>query len=100
MARPQRWNVDAIRNFMLLIGPVSSPLRLPDVLGAARRLPRAGGDTLAVVAVGLLLPFSPLAGPLGFVPLPGAYFLLGAATATYLVEIAKRLLARRLLPSA
>jgi P-type Mg2+ transporter len=24
VARPQRWNIDVIRNFMLLIGPVSS----------------------------------------------------------------------------
>ena len=55
--------------------------------------------TVTVVVVGLLLPFSPLAGPLGFVPLPGTYFLfLGAATLTYLVlvEIAKRGLAGRL----
>jgi Mg2+-importing ATPase len=49
--------------------------------------------TAAVVLVGTLLPFSPLAGPLGFVPLPAAFFLfLGVATVTYLflVEIAKR----------
>jgi Mg2+-importing ATPase len=59
--------------------------------------------TVIIVVVGLLLPFSPLAGPLGFVPLPGPYFLfLGAATLTYLVlvEIAKRSLARRLNPAA
>ena len=59
--------------------------------------------TIAIVSVGLLLPFSPLAEPLGFVPLPGMYFLfLGVATATYLVlvEIAKRVLVRRLIPAA
>jgi Mg2+-importing ATPase len=44
--------------------------------------------TLLVVAVGLLLPFSPLAGVLGFVPLPAAYFaFLGAATVTYLLLV-------------
>jgi Mg2+-importing ATPase len=49
--------------------------------------------TVAVVLVGTLLPFSPLAGPLGFAPLPAGFFLfLGVATVTYLllVEVAKR----------
>lgn len=53
---------------------------------------------LAVVAIGLYLPFSPLAGMLGFTALPGAYFtFLAIATITYLflVEGAKRLLLRR-----
>jgi len=56
--------------------------------------------TLAVVAVGLLLPFSPLSNVLGFTPLPGKYFLfLAAMTVTYLffVEVVKRRLMRRLL---
>jgi len=35
--------------------------------------------TLAIVGVGMLLPFSPLAGFLGFVPLPPLYFLILAA---------------------
>jgi Mg2+-importing ATPase len=52
-----------------------------------------------IVLVGLAVPFSPLAGPLGFTPLPGAFFLfLVGATGTYLglVEIVKRrLMARR-----
>lgn len=55
---------------------------------------------IAVVGVGLLLPFTPLAAWLGFVPLPAAYFLyLVPATLTYLVlvEIAKRRLLRRAL---
>jgi P-type Mg2+ transporter len=46
----------------------------------------------------MLLPFTPLAAPLGFVPLPGLYFLfLAAMTLTYLllVEGAKRLILRR-----
>ena len=54
--------------------------------------------TLIVVATGLLLPYSPFAGPLGFVPLPGAYFAyLIAATLVYLVlvEFGKRILLTR-----
>jgi Mg2+-importing ATPase len=56
--------------------------------------------TLGVVAVGLLLPFSPLSNVLGFTPLPGKYFLfLAAMTVTYLffVEVVKRHLMRRLM---
>jgi Mg2+-importing ATPase len=52
---------------------------------------------LAVVAIGLYLPFSPLAGVLGFTPLPAAYFaFLAVATGAYLllVEVAKRRLLR------
>ena len=51
--------------------------------------------TVAIVVIGTLLPYSPLAGALGFVPLPGSYFaFLIASTITYLllVEITKRLL--------
>jgi Mg2+-importing ATPase len=50
---------------------------------------------LAVVAIGFYLPFSPLAGMLGFTSLPAAYFaFLAIATAAYLllVEVAKRCL--------
>ncbi len=49
--------------------------------------------TLAVVLLGILIPFSGLANLLGFVPLPGPYFaFLAIAGATYLllVEVAKR----------
>jgi Mg2+-importing ATPase len=49
--------------------------------------------TVAVVVVGLVLPFSPFAAPLGFVPLPPLYFgFLALATITYLgfVELVKR----------
>lgn len=56
--------------------------------------------TLGVVAVGLLLPFSPLSNVLGFTALPGKYFLfLAAMTVTYLffVEVVKRHLMRRLM---
>jgi len=51
--------------------------------------------TLATVAIGVLLPFSPLARPLGFVPLPGRYlWFVAAASLIYLclVEAAKRVL--------
>jgi Mg2+-importing ATPase len=50
-------------------------------------------NTLTVVAVGLALPWSPLAGLLGFTALPFPFFLfLGISTITYLllVEAAKR----------
>jgi Mg2+-importing ATPase len=53
---------------------------------------------LIIVAAGNLLPFSPLAGPLGFAPLPGSYFTyLAVATFVYLVlvEFGKHLLLSR-----
>jgi Mg2+-importing ATPase len=52
---------------------------------------------LAIVAIGVYLPFSPLAAVLGFTPMPAAYFAFVAlATAAYLVlvEAAKRRLLR------
>jgi Mg2+-importing ATPase len=55
--------------------------------------------TAAVVLIGLLLPFSPLASMLGFVRLPWTYFVfLAGATLTYLalVEVVKRPVMRRL----
>jgi Mg2+-importing ATPase len=48
---------------------------------------------VAVALAGLILPYTPLAAPLGFVPLPFGYFVfLAAATLTYLllVEVAKQ----------
>ena len=53
---------------------------------------------LGVVAVALLLPYSPLAGPLGLVPLPPVFFaFLAAIVAVYLgvVELVKRRLGTR-----
>jgi Mg2+-importing ATPase len=135
---PQRWNIDTIRNFMLVIGPLSSVydfltfFTLLTVFAAPAALFHTGwfveslatqtlvlfvirtarsplrsrpsawltATTLLVVAVGCLLPFTPLAPTLGFVPLPPAYFLfLGAATVTYLglVEAVKRRLIGRLI---
>jgi Mg2+-importing ATPase len=54
--------------------------------------------TLGMVAIGIALPFLPIAQRLGFTPLPGIYFVfLAVATFTYLllVEFAKRWLMRR-----
>lgn len=54
--------------------------------------------TLAVVAVAVALPYSPLAGPLGFEPLPGAFLAaLAGMVVTYvlLVEVTKRWFFRR-----
>jgi Mg2+-importing ATPase len=54
--------------------------------------------TLLIVAVGLVLPYTPLAGPLGFTPLPVLYFLfLAGMVVSYLllVELVKRRLMRR-----
>jgi Mg2+-importing ATPase len=139
MRQPHRWDVSLIRNFMLVVGPVSS---LYDFLTfyallvvfhanatlfhtgwfveslATQTLVlfviRTAGNpfksrpsrplivtTLAIVVVGIALPFSPLAHLLGFAPLPPAYFLfLTACTATYLllVDVVKRWLMRRMEP--
>ena len=54
--------------------------------------------TVMIVVAGALLPFSPLAGILGFVPLPGSYFAyLTSATIVYLLlaEFGKRILLGR-----
>jgi Mg2+-importing ATPase len=134
---PQRWRIDTIRNFMFVIGPISSVydfltfFTLLTVFAAPAALFHTGwfveslatqtlvlfvirtarsplrsrpsawltATTLLVVVVGCLLPFTPLASALGFVPLPPAYFVfLVAATATYLVlvEAVKRRLIGRL----
>jgi Mg2+-importing ATPase len=56
--------------------------------------------TLVIVLLGILIPVSPFAGKLGFMPLPPIYFaFLAAATLTYLllVEAAKRILMRKTL---
>jgi P-type Mg2+ transporter len=54
--------------------------------------------TLVIVAIGILLPYTPLAGLLGFKPLPPLYFLfLAGMVVSYLllVELVKRRLMRR-----
>jgi Mg2+-importing ATPase len=53
--------------------------------------------TLAIIAIGILLPYTPLAAALGFTPLPTLYYLfLVLMTVTYLliVEVVKRRLMR------
>jgi Mg2+-importing ATPase len=137
MARPRRWNMDFIRNFMLAIGPVSSLFDfftfylLLVVLAANETLFRTGWfvesiatqvlvifvirtrrnplasrphpalalTSLGVVALAMLLPFTPLAGWLGFAPLPPLFFLLLAGLVVAylcLVEVVKRHFFRRL----
>jgi P-type Mg2+ transporter len=59
--------------------------------------------TLTVVAIGAALPYTPVAGALGFAPLPAGYFgFLLAVVGTYLVivEIVKRKVMQHLLPGA
>jgi len=63
-------------------------------------MPAAGliATSLAVVALAVWLPFGPLAGLFGFVPLPAAYFaILAAMLMVYLllVEFTKRAFFRR-----
>ena len=138
--RPRHWDIGVIRNFMILIGPISSVYdfltfgALLSVFHAGEALFHTGwfveslatqvlvifvirtagnplasrpsvalaSTTLAVVVVGALLPFTPFADMLGFVPLPTGFFVfLAAATLTYLmlVEAVKRRVLRRALRS-
>jgi Mg2+-importing ATPase len=128
---PQKWDMRLIRNFMILIGPISSiydfltfyvllhyfhaspsffhtgwfveslatqtlVLFVIRTMGnPLRSRPSAplAFTTILMVAIGVLLPTSPLARVLGFVPLPAAYFVfLAVSSMTYLllVDIAKR----------
>src|SRR5205085_1652236 len=114
------------RNFMLLIGPISSlydfltffvllrvfharqmlfhtgwfveslatqtlvlfVIRTPNSPLTSRPSWPLAITTTLVVALGVALPYSPLAGVLGFEPLPASYFLfLSGATLTYLVLV-------------
>jgi P-type Mg2+ transporter len=126
LARPRRFDIGAVRRFMLVVGPVSSLYDfltfwiLLGVFHASERLfhtgwfveslatqvlvvfvirtvknplrsrpsPLLAGTALAVVAVAAVLPWTAAAGPLGFEPLPGPFFLfLAVATATYLLLV-------------
>jgi len=54
--------------------------------------------TLLIVVLGCVLPYTPLAGPLGFTPLPALYFLFLAVMVVsylFLVELVKRRLMRQ-----
>jgi P-type Mg2+ transporter len=135
--KPQRWNMRLIRNFMLIVGPVSSAFDfltffvLLNVFGFGETLFHTGwfveslatqtlvllvirtagrpwqnrpsaallSTTLLVTAIGITLPYTPLAGPLGLSPLPPAYFaFLVPAVAAYLtlVELIKQRVMRQL----
>jgi Mg2+-importing ATPase len=128
---PQRWDIRLIRNFMILIGPISSIYDfltfwvLLKVFHAPQALFHTGwfveslatqtlvlfvirtkrapwrsrpsraltATVLLVVAIGLVLPYSPLARPLGFTPLPAEFFgflVFAIVTYLFLVELVKR----------
>ncbi|HSN22447.1 MAG TPA: cation transporting ATPase C-terminal domain-containing protein, partial [Usitatibacter sp.] len=130
-ARPQKWDMRLIRNFMWVLGPVSSLFDfltfyvLLAVLHANETLFRTGwfveslatqvlvifvirtrasplasrphpalaAVCLAIVALAVALPFTPLAATLGFAPPPPVFFgVLAALVAAYLAlaEVAKR----------
>lgn len=112
LRKPQRWNISLIRNFMVLIGPISSifdfltffvllryfhasqaefhtgwfveslatqtlVLFVIRTFGNPLKSRPSGPLTatvLAVVAAGLLIPFSPIANTLGFTILPAPFF--------------------------
>jgi Mg2+-importing ATPase len=139
LRRPRHWNVDAIRRFMVLIGPISSVYDfltfwlLLAVFGASAELFRTGwfveslatqvlvifvirtsgnplrnppsralaASALGAVALGVLLPFTPLGALLGFVPPPPLFFaVLVVLVATYLalVQVVKSWFYRRYPP--
>jgi Mg2+-importing ATPase len=141
IGRPQRWNVGLIRNFMLVIGPISSLYDfltffvLLNLFGFGEVLFHTGWfveslatqtlvlfvirtaarpwanrpslaltiTTLLVVAVGVGLPYTAAAAPLGLAPLPPTYFVfLAFVLVTYLavVEAVKHRVMRRLVPAA
>ncbi|MFS0717793.1 magnesium-translocating P-type ATPase [Arthrobacter sp. 1P04PC] len=84
------WFIESIATQTLIIFAIRTR-RVPFL----RSRPSAGllGASLGVVAVGVFLPLSPLAGLLGFDPLPVPFFLaLLGMTVVYLVlvEVAKR----------
>jgi Mg2+-importing ATPase len=126
LRRPRRWDMTSIRNFMLVVGPVSSVFDfltfyvMRHVFRAGEPLFHTGwfveslatqvlvifiirtrgnplrsapsavltATSLAVVAVGAALPFTPLGARLGFVPLPGMFFLiLAAMVVVYLLMV-------------
>ena len=126
LERPRHWNMAYIRNFMLVVGPVSSIFDfltfyvMRHVFHAGERLFHTGwfieslatqvlvifvirtrgnpfhsrpssiltATSLAVVAVATVLPYTPLGARLGFVPVPGLFFLiLAGMVVAYLVMV-------------
>jgi Mg2+-importing ATPase len=137
LARPRRWDMRFVRNFMVAVGPISSLFDfltfylLMAVLNANEMLFHTGWfvesiatqvlvifvirtrrnplrsrpnrwltlTSLSVVALAMLLPFTPAAAWLGFTPLPPLFFLLLAVLVTaylLLVEWVKRAFYKRL----
>jgi Mg2+-importing ATPase len=134
--RPRHWNVVSIRNYMIVVGLVSSIFDFATffvmrrVLHADEALFHTGwfveslatqvlvifvirtrgnplrsrpsailtATSLAIVAVATALPYTPLGTRLGFVPLPGVFFLiLAGMTVAYLglVQVVKTWFYRR-----
>jgi Mg2+-importing ATPase len=141
MRRPRRWDMKSIRQFMLVIGPVSSifdfltfylmmvpfhsseaefhtgwfvesiatqvlvvfVIRTRGNPFKSRCSPWLSATSLAVVLLAVALPFTPAAGLLGFVPLPGVFLgALSLIVIAYLVfvQIAKQMLNRHNVPVA
>jgi Mg2+-importing ATPase len=131
IVKPQHWDISLIRNFMLLIGPISSiydfltffillkvfqagealfhtgwfveslatqtlvlfVIRTMHNPFKSRPSPALAATTVGITLLGAALPYTPLAGPLSFVPLPVSFLaFVAAATATYLllVQLVKR----------
>ena len=127
LMKPRPWNVAAIRNFMMMIGPISSLFdfltfgMMLFVFHAPAALFHTGwfieslctqtlvihvirtgqvpfvesrpsrfliSTSLCIVTIGILIPFSPLAKPFGFVAPPPLYFVaLSLIVATYLLLV-------------
>ncbi len=91
------WFVESLATqtlVLFVIRTAGNPLRSRPSLPLAT-------TTLAIVLAGAVIPFTPVAPFLGFVPPPAGYFIfLAGATATYLglVELAKRRLLRHTPP--
>jgi Mg2+-importing ATPase len=124
--RPCHWNMQFVRDFMLVLGPVSSVfdfltfallllifradealfhtgwfveslatqvlvifvIRTPGSPLRSLPHPLLTGTSLAVVILAVALPFTPIGGWFGFVPLPMGFMLaLAAMTACYLVVV-------------
>ena len=78
------WFVESLATQVLVVFVIrtaGNPFR-------SRPSPLLAATALAVVALALLLPFTPLAGPLGFERLPALFYVfLAVAVATYLVLV-------------
>jgi Mg2+-importing ATPase len=72
---------------LFVIRTMQNPLK-------SRPSPALAATTISVALAAVVLPYTPLAGPLGFVPLPASFLaFIASATVTYLglVELIKRL---------